>query len=423
MGQVLIISLLLLIALNVPIALSIGFASFLAIFTVGKVPLFLVSQRMFSGCDSFPLLAIPLFMVAGALMDRGGISKRLIDFATAFVGHIHGGLGIIAIMACMFFAAISGSAPATVVAIGSIMIPAMVRAGYDKGFSVALLAAAGTIGVVIPPSIPFVTYGVTMNSSIGKLFAAGMIPGILMGLSLMLVCYVISKKNGYRDDSMHRLGKWESLKESFWCLFMPIIILGGIYGGVFTPTEAAGVACFYAIIIGFFVYKELNLKSLYESLHTAAVPSAMVMIIIACATAMGWITTAEQIPQTVASYMSGVTDSRFAMLLMLNVFLLFVGCLMELNAAIILLGPILLPLLLQYNIDVIHFGVVMVVNLAVGLLTPPLGVNLFVANGLRRDVEFREIVVKSFPMLMVLFALILFLTYVPQISLFLTRFV
>lgn len=423
MGEILIISLIVLIVLNVPIALSIGFASFIAIWTVGKVPLFLVSQRMFSGCDSFPLLAIPLFMVAGGLMDRGGISKRLIDFATAFVGHISGGLGIIAILACMFFAAISGSAPATVVAIGSIMIPAMIQAGYDKSFSVALLAAAGTIGVVIPPSIPFVTYGVTMNSSIGKLFAAGMIPGILMGLSLMFVCYIISKKNGYRADSTKQIGKWAALKESFWCLFMPVIILGGIYGGVFTPTEAAGVACFYAMIIGIFVYRELNFKALYECLHCAAVPSAMVMIIIACATAMGWITTAEQIPQTVANYMTGVTESKFMMLLLLNVFLLFVGCLMELNAAIILLGPILLPLLGQYHIDPLHFGVVMVVNLAVGLLTPPLGVNLFVANGLRRDVEFKAIIVNSFPMLMVLFALILLLTYVPQVSLFLTHFV
>ncbi len=423
MGEILIISLIVLIVLNVPIALSIGFASFIAIWTVGKVPLFLISQRMFSGCDSFPLLAIPLFMVAGGLMDRGGISKRLIDFATAFVGHVYGGLGIIAIMACMFFAAISGSAPATVVAIGSIMIPAMIQSGYDKSFSVALLAAAGTIGVVIPPSIPFVTYGVTMNSSIGKLFAAGMIPGILMGLSLMFVCYIISKKNGYRADAMERMGKWAALKESFWCLFMPIIILGGIYGGVFTPTEAAGVACLYAMIIGLFVYKELNFKALYECLHCAAVPSAMVMIIIACATAMGWITTAEQIPQTVASYMTGITESRFIMLLMLNIFLLFVGCLMELNAAIILLGPILLPLLGQYHIDPLHFGVVMVVNLAVGLLTPPLGVNLFVANGLRRDVEFKSIIVRSFPMLMILFALILLLTYVPQVSLFLTQFV
>jgi len=423
MGTILIVSLIVLIILNVPIALSIGFATFIAIYTVGKVPLFLVSQRMFSGCDSFPLLAIPLFMAAGELMNRGGISRRLINLATAYVGHIYGGLAIIAIIACMFFAAISGSAPATVVAIGSIMIPAMIQAGYDKGFSVALLAAAGTIGVVIPPSIPFVTYGVSMNTSIGKLFAAGMIPGCLMGLALMLVSYIICKKNGYRADSLERIGKWQALKESSWCLFMPVIILGGIYGGIFTPTEAAGVACVYAMLIGIFIYKELNFKILYESLHTAAVPSAMVMIIIACATAMGWITTAEQIPQAVASYMTGITESKIQMLLLLNIFLLFVGCLMELNAAIILLGPILLPLLLQYHIDPIHFGVVMVVNLAVGLLTPPLGVNLFVANGLRRDVEFREIVVKSAPMLAILFLLILLLTYVPQVSLLLTEFV
>ena len=421
MSQVIAIVLAICVVLNVPIAFSIGLASFIAVYTVGKVPTFLVAQRMFSGVDSFPLLAIPLFMLAGNLMDRGGISRRLIDLATTFVGHVYGGLGIIAVIACMFFAAISGSAPATVVAIGSIMVPAMINAGYDKGFSVALLAAAGTIGVVIPPSIPFVTYGVSMNASIGRLFAAGLIPGMLMGLSLIIVCYIISRRNGYICTVKLEKTRLQAFLGSFWCIFMPVLILGGIYGGFFTPTEAAGVACVYAIFVGLVIYRELNLKSIYECLHISTVPSAMVMIIIACATAMGWITTIEKVPHAVATYMVSITDSTVVMLLLLNILLLIVGCLMELNAAIILLGPIMLPLLARYNIDVIHFGVIMVVNLAVGLLTPPLGVNLFVANGLRRDVNFKEIVVKSFPMLVVLIILILVLSYVPVLSLFLAN--
>ncbi|SBW07371.1 conserved membrane hypothetical protein [uncultured delta proteobacterium] len=423
MSEILIVCLAILIVMNVPIAMSIGFATFIAIFTAGKVPLFLVSQRMFTGVDSFPLLAIPLFMLAGSLMDRGGISRRLIDLATAFVGHIHGGLGIIAVIACMFFAAISGSAPATVVAIGSIMVPAMIKAGYDKAFSVALLAAAGTIGVVIPPSIPFVTYGVSMNASIGKLFAAGLVPGILMGLTLIILCYVVSLRRGYKATMENAKGRFAAVKEAFWGLLMPIIILGGIYGGIFTPTEAAAVACLYGLIVGLFIYSELSLKVIYECLHTAAVPSAMVLLIIGCATAMGWITTAEKVPHAVAAYMTTITDSKIAMLLMLNGILIIVGCLMELNAAIILLGPILLPLLLQYKIDVVHFGVIMVVNLAVGLLTPPLGINLFVANGLRKDVDFKDIVKRVLPMVGALFALVLILSYIPVISLFLTRFV
>ncbi|CAK7057513.1 MAG: C4-dicarboxylate TRAP transporter large permease protein DctM [Desulfovibrio sp.] len=423
MSEVLVIVLAFLIVLNVPIAVSIGLATFFAIYIAGKVPLFLVAQRMFTGVDSFPLLAIPLFMFAGSLMDRGGISRRLIDLATAFVGHIHGGLGIIAVVACMFFAAISGSAPATVVAIGSIMVPAMIQAGYDKAFSVALLAAAGTIGVVIPPSIPFVTYGVSMNASIGKLFAAGLIPGILMGVTLILLCYIVSVCRGYKAAMETSKTRLQAVMDALWGILMPVIILGGIYGGFFTPTESAAVACLYGMIVGFFIYKELSIKIVYECLYAAAIPAAMVMLIIGCATAMGWVTTAEKVPHAIASFMTTITESKIIMLMMLNAILLIVGCLLELNAAIILLGPILLPLLIRYEIDVIHFGVIMIVNLAVGLLTPPLGINLFVANGLRKDVDLKDIIMYALPMVGALIVLLLVLSYMPILSLFMTRFV
>ncbi|SBV91447.1 TRAP dicarboxylate transporter, DctM subunit [uncultured delta proteobacterium] len=419
MSEVLFLSLAALVVLNVPIAISIGFATFIAIAFSGKVPLFLVAQRMFTGMDSFPLLAIPLFMVAGVLMDRGGISKRLIMLATSIVGNVHGGLGIIAILACMFFAAISGSAPATVVAIGTIMVPAMVQAGYGKPFSAALLAAAGTIGVVIPPSIPFVSYGVTMNVSIGKLFAAGILPGILMGVVLMIVCYFYCKKHGYGAGVQGRLPIWQAFKVAGWGIMMPVIILGGIYGGFFTPTEAAAVACVYSLLVGLFIYRELAVRDIIPSFHAAAVPSAMVMLIIACATAMGWVMTTEQVPLKITNTLSALTENKIALLMLINGILLVTGCIMEINASIILLGPIFAPLLLQYGIDPVHFGVIMVINLAIGLLTPPLGINLFVANSLQRDVAFKKLVINVLPMLGALLLLLLAVTYIPALSLLL----
>ena len=409
------------ILINVPIALSIGLGTMAAVAWVGKVPMFIVAQRLFTGMDSFPLLAIPLFMIAGTLMERGGISRRLIAFASSLVGQVYGGLGIVSILACMFFAAISGSAPATVVAIGSVMVPAMIRDGYDKAFAVALLAAAGTIGVIIPPSIPFVTYGITMNASIGALFAAGIGPGILMGLSLMLVCYIYSRQYGYRATTVQERHPIKALADAFLGLMMPVIILGGIYGGVFTPTEAAAVACLYSFVVGVFVYRELRLKDVLTCMYTAVIPSAMVMLIIGCAQGMGWILSTEQVPVKLAAIVADYTSSQYTLLLLINVLLLLVGCIMELNASIIILGPIFMPLILKFGVDPIHFGVIMVVNMAIGLLTPPLGVNLFVANSLRKDVEFKQIVIKVIPMLIALIATLLVITYVPELSLFFAR--
>jgi len=422
--QVLFCSLLVLFVMNVPIAICMGLASFFALCAKGSVPLLVIAQRMFTGSDSFTLLAIPLFMIAGRLMEWGGISKRLINLSMNVVGGFWGGLGHVAILACMFFAAISGSAPATVVAIGSIMVPAMVADGYDKAFSVALLASAGIIGVIIPPSILFVSYGVTLSASIGKLFVAGVVPGIIMGLSLMAVCYITARKKGWKGSVKPTIrGFLKALRESVWGLLMPIIILGGIYSGIFTPTESAAVACVYSVIVGMFIYKELSLKKLYISLHEAGVTSSMVLLIIATATVMGWIMTTEMIPVKITGALSSMADTRNMLLLMLNLMLLVTGCFMEPNAAIIILGPIFLPLLQRMDIDIIHFGIVMVVNMAIGMLTPPLGVNLFVGQSLRRDVSIKNIVSACAPMLLILIANLFLFTYVPEISLFLLRYI
>lgn len=409
--------------LNVPIAICLGAAAFLALLAEGNVPMLLLVQRMFTGTDSFTLLAIPLFMIAGRLMEWGGISKRLIDLSMNVVGGMYGGLANVSILACMFFAAISGSAPATVVAIGSIMVPAMIKEGYNKAFSCAILAAAGIIGVIIPPSILFVSYGVSIGASIGQLFIAGTIPGILMGLSLMVFCYVVSRINGWKGSVKPSLrGFITSLKNSIWGLMMPLIILGGIYGGIFTPTESAAVACIYSLFVGFFIYKELNIKNTYISFYEAGTTSAMVVLIIATATAMGWILTTEQVPIRIAEALSDLAKSQYSLLLFLNLMLLVTGCIMEPNAAIIILGPIFLPILQQANIDLIHFGVVMCVNMAIGMLTPPLGVNLFVAQSLQKDVPIKSIIYAVAPMIVVLLINLALFTYIPSISTLLLRY-
>jgi len=418
MCNILIIALCGLIFINVPIALSMGAASFLAIGFGSNLPIFVAAQRIFNGMDSFVLLAIPLFMIAGRLMEVGGISKRLIDLAMSMIGRVYGGLGMAAVVACMFFAAISGSGPATVAAIGSIMLPYMIKEGYDKTFAAALLASAGIIGMIIPPSIPFVTYGVVMSTSIGDLFIAGILPGILLGCSLMLLCYFHSRKKGYRGSQPASVKRFlQSLKSAFWGLLMPVIILGGIYGGFFTPTEAAGVSCVYSIIVGKFIYKELTYKGIFDCFWQAGILSAMVMLIIGAATAMGWILTAEQMPQKIVVAISSVIHSRWLLLCLLNIILLVTGCFMEPNAAIIILGPVFFTLLQAFDINLLHFGVVMVVNLSIGTLTPPLGACLFVGKSLDSEITFNNLVRQAIPMILLLIVDLFILTYIPAISL------
>ncbi|MDR7869692.1 MAG: TRAP transporter large permease [Tissierellaceae bacterium] len=420
MASILFISFVLIIAIGAPIALALGLSSLLSVFMGTTLPLSLIPQRMFTAADSFPMMAIPFFMLSGALMETGGISRRLINLAEKLVGHLTGGLAMVGIVSCMFFAAISGSGPATVAAIGGIMVPYMVRAGYDKSFASAVMAIAGSIGIIIPPSIPMVTYGVVAGASIGAMFMGGILPGALIGLALMVASYFTCKKSGYGigEGKFSMKEALVALKEAFWAILMPVIILGGIYGGFFTPTEAAAIAVAYGFIVGFFIYKELKLSDLPDIFINSAVSTATVMLIIAAASVFGWVLTAERIPDAVAVGFTKLTDNPMVYMLLINLLLLIVGTFMETNAAIIILTPIFLPLALKLGINPIFFGIIMVVNLALGMVTPPLGVNLFVACGISK-ITIEQITKAVIPLIIVNIGVIILLTLVPQIILFL----
>lgn len=373
--------------LGFPIWVVLAAACFAGVAFSGNIPMLVIAQRMFTSVDSFPLLAIPLFMVAGNLMEGGGISKRLINFCNSLLGSFTGGLAMVAVLTCMLFAAISGSGPATVAAIGGLMIPEMEKAGYSKAFSAALLSVAGAIGVIIPPSLPMVNYAISGSVSISTLFAAGFGPGILVGLALMVVAYFSSKKHGYglaNKTSFSWGNVWKCFVDAIFSLVMPVVVLGGIYGGIFTPTEAAAVAAVYGFVVGVFVYKDLKLKDLPILLMNSGKSTAMVMIIVGAASSFGWILTSARIPGMIATFLVGLTNSKWGILIVINIFLLIVGCLMDVTASIIILTPIFMPIIGQFGINPIHFGIIMVVNLAIGMSTPPLGVNLFVSCGIAK---------------------------------------
>lgn len=418
MATYLFLLLIILLLINVPLAISVGLASILVLQFAG-VDLFVGVQRMITGIDVFSLMAIPLFMIAGKIMEVGGISKRLIDLASSIVGSVTGGFAIISVISSMFFAAISGSAPATVVAIGSILVPAMIKEGYDKKFAVALIAASGTIGVILPPSIPFVTYGISANASIGDLFIAGIIPGLMMGLTLIIYVYFIAKKRGYKSSEKTSLRKFfTSFRRSILGLLMPVIILGGIYMGWFTPTESGAIACIYGLVVSLFIYKTLKFSELKRVFVESGTLSAMVLFIVATANLMSWVLTTEQIPVKMATALSSITESPLLFLFIITGVLLLVGTFMETNAAIIILVPILVPILITYDVDLIHFGVLMIFNLAIGLLTPPLGVNLFVAKSLA-DISFGQLVRNVIPFILLMLVNLIILVLIPEISLLL----
>ena len=382
---------------------------------------FIVSQ-LISGSDSFPLMAIPLFILAGELMAAGGVSKRILNVCNVFLGRVTGGLAIVTVVVCMFFAAVSGSGPATVAAVGSMVVPTMLEKGYSKSFTLACVACAGCIGVIIPPSIPMVIYGTSTGSSVSTMFMAGFLPGIMIGLALCALCYFYCKKMGWKGDTTRYTAKQKiaTVVDALPALIDPIIILGGIYGGFFTPTEAAAVAAVYALICGLFIYREINLKNLFTTIANACSTNGTTMVIIGCATAFTRILTLEQIPALVSNTLISISDNPIIILLLINLLLLFVGCFMDTTPAMMVLSPILLPVALELGLSAIHFGIIMVVNLAIGFITPPLGINLFVAA--RVGNTSLEVVCKGIiRFILVMLACLLLITYVPAISEFLPR--
>ena len=418
MATTIFISFAVLLGLTVPIGIALGLSAMIALMVDGSIPLEFIMKELTTSANSFPLLAIPFFILAGEIMGKGGISKRLIAVAESLVGSVTGGLALTAIVTCMFFAAISGSGPATVAAVGGIMIPAMVKKGYDVKFSTAVVASAGSIGVIIPPSIPMVMYGVSGSVSIGDMFLAGIIPGILVGIGLMIYAYYYAKKVGYKG-STEKISLSNILKQIWhakWSLLIPVIILGGIYGSIFTPTEAAAVAVFVGFIIGTLVYRELKIKDLSSVFVDSALMTATILIIVGSATGFGKLLAMEQIPNKIAEAMLSISDNKTIIILLIIVLLLIVGCFMDTIAAIIILTPILLPIALQIGYDPIHFGIIMIVALAIGFITPPVGVNLFVGSSIS-GISLEALSKAIIPFIIVMVIVLLIITFIPFLSL------
>lgn len=405
-----------LFALGVPIAIALGLATTFVVWYGELTSLKLIVQQIFNSMNSFPLMAIPFFILAGNLMHTGGISQRLVNLASALVGNVTGGLAMVAIITSMFFAAISGSGAATTAAIGSIMIPAMIKAGYDDKFATANQAASGALGVIIPPSIPLILYGIAAQQSIGDLFLAGILPGIFITGTLLISAYVFSKKNGYLPIEKKNLTPiGPAFRQAILSIFMPIIVLGGIYGGVFTPTEAAVVAVVYSLIVGFVIYREIKIKDLPEIFKEAAVTTAIVLIIIGTAGLFSFILNKLNVPTLVQELFLSLSSSAAVFIILVNILLLFTGMFIEAAAAILILVPILLPISNSLGIDPIHFGIIMVVNLAMGLITPPVGINLFVASQIS-NIKIEKIAKAIIPFVIILFVDVILLSFIPFLS-------
>ena len=411
-----------LLLLNVPIAISIGLAAAAALLIPGNFPMSVLAQTFYTATDSISLMAIPFFMLAGSLMELGGISQRLIDFAEACVGHRKGGIGTVTVICCMIFAAISGSGPATVAALGGILIPAMMRAKYDAGYASALMATAGGIGIIIPPSIPMIVYAVQAEASVGTMFMTGMVPGLLIGLALIFYNKYEAKKHGFvgNEEPLPRKERVRKMITAIPALMMPVIILGGIYTGVCTATEAAGVSVLYGFIVGKFIYRDLKWKDIPEILVKASVSSATIMFIIMCAAIFSYVIVANSLPQAVVAWTQATVNNKYVILLAINILLLIAGCFLDASSAIIILTPLMLPLVQQYGINVYHFGIIVVFNLAIGLITPPVGLDLFVACNISK-IGVSQLVKRLWGCLIISLIVLFLITYVPIIPLSLPR--
>ena len=422
MSALIIFGLLVLLMLTgMPISISLGLTVLTFLFTMTDVPIASVALKLFTGIEKFEIMAIPFFILAGNFLTHGGVARRMINFATAMVGHWHGGLGLAGVMACALFAAVSGSSPATVVAIGSILLPAMVKQGFPDRFGAGVITTSGALGILIPPSIVMVMYSVATNTSVGQLFMAGVIPGLMLAGFLGFTTWWRARKNNYpRMPKASFMERWKAFRESVWGLLLIVVVIGGIYTGIFTPTEAAAMSAVYAFLVAVFVYRDMNLRQIPKILLDSANMSAMLLYIITNAVLFSFLMTSEQIPQTMAEWMVGQGMGPILFLLMVNVLLLLAGNVMEPSSIVLIFAPILFPMAMHLGIDPVHFGILIVVNMEVGMCHPPVGLNLYVASGITK-MGITELTKAVWPWLLTMLVFLVLVTYVPAISLWLPR--
>ena len=406
---------------GMPISISLGLTVLTFLFTMTQVPIESVALKLFTGIEKFEIMAIPFFILAGNFLTHGGVARRMINFATSMVGHWHGGLGLGGVVACALFAAVSGSSPATVVAIGAIILPAMVKQGFPNKFGAGVITTSGALGILIPPSIVMVMYSVSTNTSVGALFMAGVIPGLMLAAFLGFVTWNRARKFGY---PRMKKATWKerllALKESAWGLFLIVVVMGGIYSGIFTPTEAAAMSAVYAFIVAVFIYKDLRLSDVPKVLLNSANMSAMLLYIITNAVLYSFLMTHENIPQAMADFMMGTGIGVIGFLIMANILMLIMGNFMEPSSIVLILAPILFPIAMTLGIDPVHFGIIMVVNMEVGMCHPPVGLNLYVASGITK-MGITELTIAVWPWLLSMLVFLVLVTYVPAISLWLPR--
>lgn len=411
---------LLMLFFHVPIMISIGVASVVYCLFLTNTPMSMIMNTYFTSLDSFPLIAIPFFILAGDLMMKGGISTRLINFFRILLAAFAGSLGAVTVIASMVFAAVAGSGTATVACIGGVTIPEMMKERYDKGFACALAAVAGGLGPIIPPSVAMILYGVICQVSITKLFIGGIVPGLMITIGLVILVHYVAKKKNYgitktrAEVKAENISVSQALKESIWAFVVPVVILGGIYSGTFTPTEAAVVASVVALLIGLFIYKEYGIRDIPSILKRTVLTAGTIMLLVSCASAMGRLLTLERVPVQIAEMLIAISDNKYVILLIVNLFLLVVGMFMETYAAIIILAPVLLPAMLTLGVDPLHFGLIMTLNLTIGLCTPPVGVNLFIASRIG-NCTIERMFFWLLPTLSIMLAVLMLITYIPSL--------